>query len=331
MDIFGTLGPSCQDPETLYQMFEEGMTGIRINLSHIRLSDCRYDIENIHQAAQRAGIKPKLLIDLIGSELRIGSFDDSITVSAGDILTLGEGFIPLDQIITERIIPGSDVLLDDGHILGRVTEKNNSTVKLKIIRGGSLSSNKSIAISGLKIDLPSVNETDIKNLSYAKETGITGVMLPFVKKREDLVCLKDTLKKCGTGHLRIYAKIENAEGYANLPSFIDDCDEIIIARGDLGNSMPLWELPRAQKRISAICRKRNKPFMVVTQMLTSMEHSSIPTRAEVSDIYNAVLDGASSVMVTGETAIGDYPVDVIKYLSKTASAAITDINSLKIG
>ena len=146
-------------------------------------------------------------------------------------------------------------------------------------------------------------------------------MQPFVRNREDLKNLRNAMKECGCENLKIFAKIENLKGVESLEDFMDLADEVVIARGDLGNAMPLWELPAVQKRISAECRNRNVPFMVVTQMLASMEKSAVPTRAEVSDIYNAVLDGASSVMVTGETAVGDYPVEVIRYLSNTVKEA----------
>ena len=147
-------------------------------------------------------------------------------------------------------------------------------------------------------------------------------MQPFVRSSDDLVLVRKVLDENGCEDIKIYAKIENASGVKNIVSFLDLCDEVIIARGDLGNSMPLWELPHTQKYISKICNDHDKPFMVVTQMLSSMEKSAVPTRAEVSDIYNAVLDGAYSVMVTGETAIGEYPVEVIRYLYNTAQEAL---------
>ena len=146
-------------------------------------------------------------------------------------------------------------------------------------------------------------------------------MQPFVRSGEDLRTLRDALDQAGCGALRIYAKIENQRGMDRLPEILLEADEIVIARGDLGNAMPLWMLPAAQKKIAAACRAANKPFMVVTQMLASMEHSPVPTRAEVSDVFNAVLDGAASVMVTGETAVGEYPVNVIRYLADTVNAA----------
>ena len=158
-------------------------------------------------------------------------------------------------------------------------------------------------------------------ISAAKAFGVTAVMQPFVRDRADLETVRAALDAAGASDIRLFAKIENLEGVRNLPQLLGACDEIVIARGDLGNAMPLWKLPAVQKQISAACRAAGKPFMVVTQMLASMEKSAVPTRAEVSDIFNAVLDGAASVMVTGETAVGQYPVAVISYLAKTAACA----------
>ena len=146
-------------------------------------------------------------------------------------------------------------------------------------------------------------------------------MQPFVRGGKDLVDLRKAMEQAGCGSLRIYAKIENRLGMDRLAEILQEADEIVIARGDLGNAVPLWERPAAQKKIAASCRAAQKPFMVVTQMLASMEHSPVPTRAEVSDVFNAVLDGASSVMVTGETAVGEYPVCVMRYLAETVKAA----------
>ena len=147
-------------------------------------------------------------------------------------------------------------------------------------------------------------------------------MLPFVRSPEDLKILGGVLKEADAGHIRIFAKIENKDGQEKLPELLPYADEIVIARGDLGNSMPLWELPRAQYEIGNLCRQAGKPYMVVTQMLASMEHAAVPTRAEVSDIFYAILHGASSVMLTGETAAGEYPVEAMEYMCKTVKSAV---------
>ena len=166
-----------------------------------------------------------------------------------------------------------------------------------------------------------MTETDRRNLRQAKAFGVTAVMQPFVRSKKDLEEVRGALDQAGGEDIRLLAKIENMAGVEKLRELIPSCDEIVIARGDLGNAMELWELPGVQKRIAAICRDAGRDFMVVTQMLESMTHRQVPSRAEVSDIFNAVLDGAASVMVTGETAAGEYPVYVIRYLVKTVREA----------
>ncbi|SDB42036.1 pyruvate kinase [Butyrivibrio sp. INlla16] len=326
VDIFGTLGPSCNDEATLKAMFMAGMTGVRINLSHVMLRDNEELLNFVKRAAESVCIDPKILIDLQGPELRIGNLQKEINLCSGDEIPVRcEGYhgvisdvIPLDKRIFEEMEEGDEILLDDGKILAGVEHRSNNEAILKIIRGGILNSRKSILIKGKTILMPTLTSDDISNISDAVKLGVTGVMQPFVRNRQDIQILRKTLDDAGGDKIEIYAKIENMDGVGMLPDIMDECDEIVIARGDLGNAMPLWELPYVQKRISKECRTRSKRFMVVTQMLASMEHSPIPTRAEVSDIYNAVADGASSVMVTGETAIGEYPVEVIGFLSKTA-------------
>ncbi|SFB72947.1 pyruvate kinase [Butyrivibrio sp. YAB3001] len=321
VDIFGTLGPSCEDLQILSDMFRAGMTGIRINLSHVMLKDCIESISRIKKAAEKNNIAPIILIDMQGPELRIGKFENSYNLKNGNTVYFGEGGIPLDKEIVAQINVGDEILIDDGKILARVSQTDGKKILMQIERGGVLTQRKSIKIVGRDITMPALTDDDKENIGLAKEVGITGIMQPFARSRDDLEQVRKALSENECENIRIYAKIENKAGIDNLESFIDLCDEVIIARGDLGNCMPLWELPHIQKTISRICNEHNKPFMVVTQMLSSMEKSAIPTRAEVSDIYNAVLDGASSVMVTGETAIGAYPGDVIKYLFNTAREA----------
>ncbi len=322
VDIFGTLGPACDDEEILGRMFDAGMTGIRINLSHVMLSDCKASIDRIIGASREKDIIPKILIDMQGPELRIGRFEGKLEIEAGAELKLGKEGIPVPDVVFSNLNTGDEILLDDGKILGEVVGVKEDEATLRIIRGGELVQKKSLAIKGKSIELPAITEDDKENLKLARELGVTGIMQPFVRKREDLEQVRRALTECGSEGLRIYAKIENLAGVNNIDNLIDLCDEVIIARGDLGNSMALWELPHVQKSISRTCNERQKPFMVVTQMLASMEKKEVPTRAEVSDIYNAVIDGASSVMVTGETAIGINPVEVIRYMRNTVQEAL---------
>jgi len=320
-EIYGTLGPRCADTETLCAMFEAGMSGVRLNLSHITLHDAAEEIENLHRAAARCGVKAQLLMDMQGPELRIGALLRPLALSVGDTVILGDGGIPVPAMTLPCLLPGQEVLLDDGRLLLEVVEADGAQVCARVVRGGALTGHKSIALPGTTLHPPTLTEADLVNISLAPTYGVTGLMQPFVRDRTDLDTVRKALDAAGGEHIRLFAKIENQEGVQHLDSLIPACDEIVIARGDLGNAMPLWELPRVQKEISAKCRAAGRSFMVVTQMLYTMEHSAVPTRAEVSDIFNAVCDGAASVMVTGETAVGDYPVEVIRYLKNTADEA----------
>lgn len=321
LEIFGTLGPSCSDRETLKAMFYEGMSGVRLNLSHTSLEEAAGQIETLHEAAAECGVRAELLIDMQGPELRIGQIAEPLELKSGQIVCLGEGGIPVPDICLPHMKRGQEILLDDGKLLLEAEDEGEGYVKARVKLGGILKGRKSIALPGTKIHPSALTESDKKNLALAPKFGVTAVMQPFVRSAEDLKELKAELKNAGGEGIRIFAKIENMEGVGALEAIIREADLIVIARGDLGNSLSLWELPGLQKHISEVCLQNGKPFMVVTQMLASMEHSPVPTRAEVSDIFNAVLDGASSIMVTGETAVGEYPVRVIEYMSKTAHEA----------
>lgn len=317
LDIYGTLGPKCADAETLEKMIRNGMTGMRLNLSHGTLWETAPQIKALREAERRSGRTVKLLVDMQGPELRIGKLAEPLTLTAGETVRLKDGPVPFPETVFPFLNGGQEILLDDGKLLLRVTDDNRAAV----IRGGTLAGRKSIALPAAGIYPPTMTEDDLANIRDAKAFGVSGVMQPFVRSASDLRAVRNALDEYGCGDVRLFAKIENLDGVRNLDDLIPECDEIVIARGDLGNAVPLWELPALQKQIAAKCREAGKPFMVVTQMLASMERSPVPTRAEVSDIYNAVLDGASSVMVTGETAVGEYPVEVIKYLANTAKEA----------
>lgn len=328
MEFYGTIGPACAVYSTLVQMYEQGMTGIRLNLSHGMLNDYADWLKIASHAAQSAGIKTKILIDLQGPELRVGVLDSEWELKEGNNVIFGDAGIPIPEILFEYCNPGNRLLLDDGKIEAEVIECHWDNMVVRIKRGGILRSRKSITVCDTIIPTQTLTGQDLDNLRMARQFGVTGVMLPFVRSAEDLLKLKKVLEENHSEDIQIFAKIENMQGVGALESFLPLADEIIIARGDLGNAMPLWELPGVQKYIARLCCGADKPFMVVTQMLDSMEHRQVPTRAEVSDIYNAVLDGATSVMLTGETAVGKYPVEAMKYLVKTAEEALKEKKSV---
>ena len=338
-EIYGTFGPSCKSQEILEKMIQCGMTGMRLNLSHTTLEKSKEYLDNYKEAAKRQGVIPQILIDMQGPELRIGKMDETRLESennlcfvsvqekeeeAKKVLMQDAGrmpVIPIPNEVMQALEPQMEVLLDDGKIRVQVEEKMGDSVRAKVIIGGIIKPYKSIKIVGRNVEMPILTEHDIKNIREAYKYGVTALMQPFVFCGEDIKRLREVLKEEEAEYLHVFAKIENRKGVENLESIIPQADMIVIARGDLGNDMPLWELPRVQKKIEKACKNMDKPYMVVTQMLSSMEDNPVPTRAEVSDIFHAVYHGAVAVMVTGETAVGKYPVEVIRYLANTAGEA----------
>ena len=314
-EIYGTLGPACADAEILADMLRLGMTGIRLNLSHMSLAEAEPMLAALRRAVKDSGRPCRLLIDMQGPELRVGVLGAPLELTEGAVI--GLDLLRLPGPVRDAVLPGQEILLDDGKLLLAAEHGGKALVR----RGGTLKSRKSIALPGTEIRLPPLTAEDLENIARAADSGVTGVMQPFVRSAEDLKTVREALNAAGGREIRLFAKIEDLNGVSRLPELMEAADEIVIARGDLGNAMPLWELPAVQKRISAACRAAGKPFMVVTQMLSSMERNPVPTRAEVSDIFNAVLDGASSVMVTGETAAGRYPRETIRYLAAAAAEA----------
>lgn len=318
--IYGTLGPACASQETLEAMLRAGLTGMRLNLSHCNLSDSAAQLDAFWAAARATGTNPQLLIDMQGPELRIGAVA-SMEMADGAELALGEGGIEVPAVLFPEMKSGDELLLDDGKLALEVLTVAADRALTRVVRGGKLTSHKSIKLTGRDIRLPVSTERDIQNIRQAANYGVTALMQPFVHSGEDLLELRRTLAENGAGHLAIHAKIETVEGAHNLDSILPQADAIVIARGDLGNDMPLWQLPGVQKDISAACRAAGKPFVVVNQMLASMERNPIPTRTEVSDIFNAVADGAYGVMLTNETAVGAHPVEAVAYMARTAADA----------
>ena len=330
LEIYGTLGPSCADTQILRQMFAKGITGMRLNLSHGTLRDSGHMISAFHDAAALEGVSPSLLIDMQGPELRIGTVAAGLTLSEGDDAVLrtaafhktADGEIPVPPEIYDNYEEGMVLLIDDGKIrlkaVGKEGEGDTARILAKTETGGRLISRKSIAVLGKSVTGSTLTKQDLVNLGNAADAGVTDVMQPFVRSARDLMEVRKAMEERGAGNCRLFAKIENRAGIEAAEQILPLTDMLVIARGDLGNAVPLWELPYVQKEISLKCLRAGVPFMVVTQMLASMENSPVPTRAEVSDIFNAVADGASAVMITGESASGRYPVQASEYLVMTA-------------
>lgn len=325
MEFYGTLGGSCQSRAVLDRLFQAGMTGARLNLSHTTLSACAPLLNEIfHHAARAAGVTPHLIIDLQGPELRVGTLPAPVLLEEGGQAVLGEGGIPVPDVVVKAAQVGHSISLDDSALLLEVEEAEPARLLCRVRRGGLLRSRKSLAILGVEVDSPALTQADLDNLDVAASFGVTHILQPFVRGREDVLALRRALEERGLTQVQIMAKIENRRGLEHLDEIAAAADQICIARGDLGNAIPLWELPGIQKDIARRCRAAKVPFCLVTQLLWSMEQRPVPTRAEVCDIYNGVLDGAASLMLTGETAAGKYPVQAMEYLVKTARRAMED-------
>ena len=331
MELYGTLGGSCTQRDTLEKLFRAGMTGVRLNLSHTALAECIPLLEGVMRpAAQAAGVHAQLILDLQGPELRVGRLLEPVFLETGGQAVLGRGGLPVPPGVIQAAEPGDQIALDDSALLLTVERASEAKLICRVERGGWLKSRKSMALLEKDVDAPALTQEDRDNLALAGKCGVTHILQPFVRGREDIAALRTALQENGLEQVQIMAKIENRRGLEKLNEIIEAADIICIARGDLGNSIPLWELPTVQKSIAARCRAAGRPFFVVTQLLWSMEARAVPTRAEVCDIYNAVLDGSCALMLTGETAAGQYPVEAMEYLSKTARCALRDLERKEI-
>lgn len=316
MRYYATLGPSCCDTAALSALLRRGVTGFRLNLSHTPLAARTDWIAALHEAERKTGLRAQLMIDLRGPEVRIGDMPAPLPLAEGAAVTLGAD-IPVDGDVLDALRPGMTVLLDDGAMALTVVDGG----VCRVTRGGTLTGHKSLTLEGVDLRRPALCGADLADLSQAAALGVNAVMQPFVRSADDLRVVRQTMAENGLADAELFAKVENQPGLDALPDWLALCDVVTIARGDLGSSLPLERLPAAQKHIAALCRSRGKPFLVVTQLLHSMIDHPSPTRAEVLDIYNAVLDGADCLMLTGETAQGRYPLESADWLIRVAQEA----------
>ena len=316
MRYYATLGPSCCDAAALSALLRRGVTGFRLNLSHTPLAARTDWIAALHEAERKTGLRAQLMIDLRGPEVRIGDMPAPLPLAEGAAVTLGAD-IPVDGDVLDALRPGMTVLLDDGAMALTVMDGG----VCRVTRGGTLTGHKSLTLEGVDLRRPALCEADLADLSQAAALGVNAVMQPCVRSADDLRVVRQTMAENGLADAELFAKVENQPGLDALPDWLALCDVVTIARGDLGSSLPLERLPAAQKHIAALCRSRGKPFLVVTQLLHSMIDHPSPTRAEVLDIYNAVLDGADCLMLTGETAQGRYPLESADWLIRVAQEA----------
>jgi pyruvate kinase len=326
--IVATLGPASAKPDVLYSMFNAGLDVCRLNFSHGSQADHQEVLDTIKSINKKYNYNVGILADLQGPKIRIGTVKDGgihLVNGARTVITTQECVGNEERIyITYENFPqdvkaGEIILLDDGKLQMRVIETNyKDEVVCEIVHGGILTSRKGVNLPNTKVSIPSLTPEDRNNLEFVLENDVEWIGLSFVRNAEDIIELKDIIKARGKT-ARVVAKIEKPEAIANIDEIIAVSDAIMVARGDLGVEMPMEEVPLLQKMIVKKCRAASKPVIIATQMLESMITTPRPTRAEVNDVANSVLDGADAVMLSGETSVGEFPLIVIETMQKIIS------------
>jgi pyruvate kinase len=327
--IIATLGPASSSKDILRAMMLAGTNVFRLNFSHGSYEEHQLIIDFIRELNEDLKLNTSLLVDLQGPKLRIGVTESNdVYLNNGDevIITTNETTCSNKKIyITYPGFPkdvsiGNPVLIDDGKIKLEVLSTNKmDEVLTRVIHGGKLSSKKGVNLPGTKISLPSLTEKDLRDLDFALKNEVDWIGLSFVRSVTDIIDLKNIIKK-HKKQPKVIAKIEKPEAMHEIDNIIDMADAIMVARGDLGVEMPLEEVTLTQKKLVQKCLKASKPIIIATQMMESMIHNFAPTRAEVSDVTNSVMDGADALMLSGETSVGQFPVEVIQQMHKIISS-----------
>ena len=323
--IVATLGPSTQEKSVIKEMIEEGANVFRINFSHAQYEDVEFRVNMIRELNEEFGYNTAILADLQGPKLRVGIMEEDIVVEDGDTICFetGEEFEGNKERVymnysnfPRDVKPGEHILLDDGKLIFEVVESDGkSKVKAKVVQGGPLRSKKGVNLPNTDISLPALTEKDKKDALFAIGLKVDWMALSFVRHAEDLMELQDLIAQNADHKIPIIAKIEKPEAVANIDKLVAYCDGLMVARGDLGVEIPAQEVPLIQKKLVLRAKRARIPVIIATQMMESMIDSLTPTRAEVNDVANSVMDGADAVMLSGETSVGSYPVQVIQKMS----------------
>jgi len=336
--IICTLGPASSTRETMRAMVEAGMNVARFNFSHGSHESHLATFLELNRVRNDLGVAVATILDTKGPEVRIGTFEEGrISLKEGDpfdLVTFQTQGNQQEVSISYPELPqelGNNrrILLDDGLIELEIQEVSEERIKTRVVIGGELGNRKGINIPSTRLSIPYMSEQDKEDIRFGIRTGFDIVAASFVRKREDVQQMRDFLDENGGSHVRIMAKIENAEGVSNLSEIIQVCDSVMIARGDLGVEIPFEDIPVIQKRIIKVAARAGKQVVTATQMLESMVYNSRPTRAEITDVANAIYDGTSVIMLSGETASGKYPVEAVRTMARIAVRTERDINYKK--
>src|SRR5437868_6680859 len=324
--IVATIGPASGTEEGVRALVESGMDAARLNLSHGSREEHAENARLVRDVQETIGRPLALIADLQGPKLRVGDLPGPVTLARGDeVVVTGEestrnGELPvLPAVIGEVLQPGHEVLIDDGLVRLRVERITRGRAECAVLAGGIVSAHKGVNLPGVPVPIPSLTRKDLDDLEFAMALDVDFVALSFVRSAADVRDLKDLIKQAGST-ANVIAKIEKAEAVDALDAILEDADAIMVARGDLGVEIGPELVPLLQKRIITGALDYGKPVITATQMLESMVHQPEPTRAEASDVANAILDGTSAVMLSQETAIGEYPVEAVGFMDRIARA-----------
>lgn len=328
--IVATLGPACSTKEVINEMILAGVNVFRINFSHADYADVQERINIIRGLNEEFGYNTAILADLQGPKLRVGVMKEDVVVNPGDVITFqtaedvpgtAERVYMNYKAFPGDVNPGERILLDDGKLIFEVVETDKvAEVKTKVIQGGPLKSKKGVNLPNTKVSLPALTEKDIRDAIFAIKAQVDWIALSFVRTPQDLQDLQDLISEHSEYKIPIVAKIEKPEGVENIDKIVAYCDGLMVARGDLGVEMPAHEVPLIQKKLINRAKTARIPVIVATQMMETMITSLTPTRAEVNDVANSVMDGADAVMLSGETSVGNYPVQVIEKMTQIIEA-----------
>jgi len=330
--IIATVGPSCSTLEIVQSLVDQGVNCFRVNLSHGTAEDKQSYFDLIKSTRLPSGSRPAILADLAGPKIRVSGLESDYELNEGDIVTIsnekmGKNVIPVSKGVKfQKVDAGAQILINDGRIaLEVVKHVSNSTLECQTIVAGAVENRKGVNFPGVALDVPSLTEQDEQDLELALKNGADWIALSFVRSPHDYDLVRSRVRDLGFA-VPIMAKIEKWDAVQNLDGIIDAFDAVMVARGDLGVELPLERVPLIQKEVIDKATQAGKPVIIATQILDSMTDRPIPTRAEVSDIANAILDGADALMVTGETAMGKFPEKVVQVLTRVIEETEAAIN-----
>ncbi|MBU8879683.1 pyruvate kinase [Bacillus sp. FJAT-29790] len=330
--IVCTIGPASESVEKLTELLEAGMNVCRLNFSHGNFEEHGQRIRNIREASKRTGKTAAILLDTKGPEIRTHNMEnDAIELTAGNEIIVSmnevqgttEKFSISYSGLIDDVHIGSKILLDDGLIGLEVTkiDRDSGDIHTKILNSGTLKNKKGVNVPGVSVNLPGITEKDAQDIVFGIEQGVDFIAASFVRRASDVLEIRQLLEENNAPHISIIPKIENQEGVDKIDEILEISDGCMVARGDLGVEIPAEEVPLVQKQLIKKCNAQGKPVITATQMLDSMQRNPRPTRAEASDVANAIFDGTDAIMLSGETAAGSYPVEAVQTMHNIASRA----------